>query len=1191
MDFNDIFKFDEIANDNDINSNNLDENYKKKIILDNSLINTNENKIIENADNKLIPQQKEQYDFDNTNNMILDIPDIPINSVMDSLSKVPFENSISSNSLLDTTDKKVQDIFNTEDLKNTESNTLYPQLYPTEMFTVEEEQDAFTQYMGYPNVNMDMNNNPYFLYYNNAFIQDEVLPQYNMNDYLNYNSEFDLNGINPYCSFPSDFDIEDIDMENYSLAASSQAPNDPYKQALSLAQGNVLKDDLLISDINKNTIFEDKKQKNLGSLNTLNSSPLTPLSINKSSTNSFPKLSLNSDSFIIPSNEESETMIEDSFKYIYPMNPKSKLLSDLKNNMNFENMLPLETMSQQMNISDNIMKKSILDEKLNPLENIEDLNLNTSNFSQELNNDVNNIYPTLLNKLKSQSQSQIHLQPNSQIVSSKINTLNNMKNINDLMDFNFSSLENTADENLIKIDSPSINNKNITNSSLIPDDLSSLLFTATEHVSEQISRPVHEVSETNNNLQNSSALASVDEYKSIVNSFEPQDKDYSESLLKMFIASPKLSNSPKSSSKEPKATKDQLMEDDLSTKILTDKIFVSSPTMSEFINEPKEQIKELPPSSNMSKLPLSSLTKSSSIKTEQNKNVNKLKLPNSKSHSLLNNIMHSPIQKKTSSLTTSKSKDNIFSKKLSKKSINDILPSSLYSSISSNNTSTSINSPVSSPSLMKSLAQTAAPTSLLTKTNTHSTLSTLPKLLPIIPATSTISESLIKSKSITQKSIKSEIPISSASLPTSSSSSVSSQSKKSTTKPLIPLIPTPILATKPSPKTVSSILPLSTKKLLPSLNKTIVSSKTSNSTTKAKPLASTISISSITTSSTTVAKIVPKPIAPLASLPLPTTIPSLTISTALHNKPNLSVPPILPSTLFPFLFADSSNLKSVAENLAKSTLPITSTSNINITSIPSSTTPSSSLSTTVTNASPIPITTTISQKINATTTPTGTNNISSGLVSLSSLSLSNPAPIATPILPATLKDVKSTSTTIPIKKEMDKPENINNKKASSPASTSSLTPTTNIIKTMTSTLSTPATATNSTDSKTNKNVSKNNNSSNNYIDEKRRKFLERNRIAASKCRQKKKAWVQDLEKKSNEVSITNRNLKLIVNQLRDQVAVLRGQLLLHKNCQSKVLQQYLLQQSSINLSLQNTLQSLNQNTIGNPSLLNFKKIQ
>jgi len=107
------------------------------------------------------------------------------------------------------------------------------------------------------------------------------------------------------------------------------------------------------------------------------------------------------------------------------------------------------------------------------------------------------------------------------------------------------------------------------------------------------------------------------------------------------------------------------------------------------------------------------------------------------------------------------------------------------------------------------------------------------------------------------------------------------------------------------------------------------------------------------------------------------------------------------------------------------------------------------------------------------------------------------------------------------------------------------------------------------------------------MDEKRRKFLERNRIAASKCRQKKKAWVQDLEKKSAEVSITNRNLKIIVNQLRDQRSLLLNQLLLHKNCESKVIQQYLLQQSSINLSLQ----SLNQNSIGNSSLLNFNKIQ
>jgi len=82
-----------------------------------------------------------------------------------------------------------------------------------------------------------------------------------------------------------------------------------------------------------------------------------------------------------------------------------------------------------------------------------------------------------------------------------------------------------------------------------------------------------------------------------------------------------------------------------------------------------------------------------------------------------------------------------------------------------------------------------------------------------------------------------------------------------------------------------------------------------------------------------------------------------------------------------------------------------------------------------------------------------------------------------------------------------------------------------------------------------------------------------------------------LEKKSTEVSITNRNLKIIVSQLKDQAAALRNELLLHKNCKSKVIQQYLLQQSSINLSLQNTLQNLNQNSVGNQTLLNFNKIQ
>lgn len=45
-------------------------------------------------------------------------------------------------------------------------------------------------------------------------------------------------------------------------------------------------------------------------------------------------------------------------------------------------------------------------------------------------------------------------------------------------------------------------------------------------------------------------------------------------------------------------------------------------------------------------------------------------------------------------------------------------------------------------------------------------------------------------------------------------------------------------------------------------------------------------------------------------------------------------------------------------------------------------------------------------------------------------------------------------------------------------------------------------------------------------DEKRRKFLERNRAAASRCRQKRKVWVQSLEKKAEDLSSLNGQLQL-----------------------------------------------------------------
>lgn len=45
-------------------------------------------------------------------------------------------------------------------------------------------------------------------------------------------------------------------------------------------------------------------------------------------------------------------------------------------------------------------------------------------------------------------------------------------------------------------------------------------------------------------------------------------------------------------------------------------------------------------------------------------------------------------------------------------------------------------------------------------------------------------------------------------------------------------------------------------------------------------------------------------------------------------------------------------------------------------------------------------------------------------------------------------------------------------------------------------------------------------------DERRQKFLERNRAAATRCRQKRKLWVSSLEKKAEELTHTNLQLQV-----------------------------------------------------------------
>ncbi|KAK3511763.1 hypothetical protein QTP70_021790 [Hemibagrus guttatus] len=67
-------------------------------------------------------------------------------------------------------------------------------------------------------------------------------------------------------------------------------------------------------------------------------------------------------------------------------------------------------------------------------------------------------------------------------------------------------------------------------------------------------------------------------------------------------------------------------------------------------------------------------------------------------------------------------------------------------------------------------------------------------------------------------------------------------------------------------------------------------------------------------------------------------------------------------------------------------------------------------------------------------------------------------------------------------------------------------------------------------------------------DERRRKFLERNRAAASRCRQKRKVWVMSLEKKAEELTHTNLQLQNEVTLLKSEVIQLKQLLLAHKDC-------------------------------------------
>ncbi|EEP82592.1 AtfA protein [Uncinocarpus reesii 1704] len=67
-------------------------------------------------------------------------------------------------------------------------------------------------------------------------------------------------------------------------------------------------------------------------------------------------------------------------------------------------------------------------------------------------------------------------------------------------------------------------------------------------------------------------------------------------------------------------------------------------------------------------------------------------------------------------------------------------------------------------------------------------------------------------------------------------------------------------------------------------------------------------------------------------------------------------------------------------------------------------------------------------------------------------------------------------------------------------------------------------------------------------DEKRKNFLERNRVAALKCRQRKKQWLANLQSKVEMFAQENDSLSTTVTKLREEIVSLKSLLLAHKDC-------------------------------------------
>jgi len=84
----------------------------------------------------------------------------------------------------------------------------------------------------------------------------------------------------------------------------------------------------------------------------------------------------------------------------------------------------------------------------------------------------------------------------------------------------------------------------------------------------------------------------------------------------------------------------------------------------------------------------------------------------------------------------------------------------------------------------------------------------------------------------------------------------------------------------------------------------------------------------------------------------------------------------------------------------------------------------------------------------------------------------------------------------------------------------------------------------------------------------RQSYLEKNRVAAHKCRMRKKDYINGLEGRAREYSNKNKLLKEKVALLREEVLELKNEVLQHARCGFWVIEEYLARCAGDLLSIQ-----------------------